>query len=314
MKDTDIKIDICIATYMRPELLRSLLHSLEKQIVDDRFGLRVVVVDNDSRKSALKVVDEFKKKTRFEVVYDIEQVQGISYARNRALRHVHAELFAFLDDDETVTENWLTALYNTLVRYDADAVFGPVVSIIPGNAPDWAKEHPSFKRSRKPTGVKLAFGATNNVLIRTAALGEPLQTFNPAYATTGGGDTDFFYRLHLAGKKLVWCNEAVVREYISPDRLTTRWVYRRALRGGQVFSRIFVRRYSLARKIFWTLTKPMQLIAGLLALPVIRVFSYPLYVRLCCRVYAAAGQITGLCGSLFQYNEYDSKKIIPKME
>jgi succinoglycan biosynthesis protein ExoM len=303
-----MKTDVCIATYKRPASLAELLRSLGAQ----RLGpddLRLVVVDNDAQQGATAVVSAFAENSPFETVYALEPRQGISWARNRALQAVQADTFAFLDDDETVGPDWAATLRGALERFQADAVFGPVRAVLPPGAPPWAASHPFFTRPGNPTGTVLTHGNSGNVLVRTRSLGLPPLSFDPAYALTGGEDADFFFRLHLSGKKLVWCGEAEAFEKIPPDRLQIGWMCRHGFRNGQIHTRSFIRRYPLHIKVRWFLVKPIHLLGGLLALPFLRLFSYPAYVRMLTRVFSAAGQLSALLGKTVHYQEYKASRI-----
>lgn len=311
MKSTGSRIDVCVATFRRPALLQVLLESLSGQRLEECISFRVVVVDNDPDESARATLEALRVRLPYLLVYETERRRGISYVRNRALECADADYIAFVDDDEFVEPEWLQRLHDAMQRFSADAVFGPVVAILPDAAPAWARSHPSFSRRSRPCGTSLQSGATNNVLIRRSALGEPPQRFDEAFALTGGEDSEFFHRLHLKGGRLVWCDSAVVYEHVSNERLTTRWVYRRALRGGQCFARVFVVRKTLLSKSMWFVTKVTQVATGVGLLPFVYAVSYPHYVKLRCRVYAAIGQLTGLAGRILQYREYESASYRP---
>lgn len=301
-----IFIDICLATFRRQHLLAEALQSLAR-LETDGFNIRVVVIDNDRDATARATVETFRQSVLFEVIYDVEPNQGIPLARNRALSHVWGEYFAFFDDDETVPAGWLTTLLNTMRRYDADVVFGPVERLLPPNAPHWAQVQPSFGRVHRATGTRLEHGATNNVLVRRAALGQPPQLFDPVYGLSGCDDTDFFYRLHLAGRRLVWCDDAVVTEHVPESRVTLKWLRLRGFRGGQSFARVFVRRYPLRKKAVWFVTKVLQLLGAIVIAPFARIVSHPAYVRLSVRIMAALGQLS-VVFSNYVYEEYHAKR------
>lgn len=299
-------VDVCVATYKRPELLAGLLDSLFRQDLDG-IRMRVIVVDNDKHESARPVVEGFQKSSPAELVYELEPLQSISLARNRALRHVRADYIAFVDDDEIVLREWLSALLETMEGHQADAVFGPVFKILPQDAPAWAKKSRAFKCYRRPTGQSLLSGGTCNALVRRIALGSPPQEFDPVFGLTGGEDSDFFFRLHLSGKKLVWCDEAVVHERIPIERLTLKWVCQRGFRGGQSFYRVFVTRYPLWKKILWLGRQGMQVICAALLLPASRLVSYRFFVAICVRLCASAGQWTVIFSNNY-FREYDSRR------
>lgn len=297
-------IDICIGTCQRPEMLKELLQSLENQVSIEYFKIRIIIVDNDTDKSAYPIVEAHQRLSSFQIDYDMEPEKGISFVRNRAIRKVSANYFAFIDDDETVAENWLATIYKAMIDHQADIVFGPVVSLFPDDAPTWAKNNPCFKKKTKGTGKLLKTGATNNVLIRTAALGTPSQEFDPSFALTGGSDTEYFYRLFLAGKKLIFCDEAIVYEKVPQNRITEKWILRRSLRKGQCYSRIFIRRYSKSRQLLWVLAMLFQILSCLVLMPITRTRSFDSYFLLKFKLYAKFGQLTGILGETFLYKEY----------
>ena len=58
--------------------------------------------------------------------------------------------------------------------------------------------------------------------------------FHPELGRSGGSDTDFFMCLaKRMGRKIVWCNEARVEEFIPESRITVRYLMRRKLRSNQ---------------------------------------------------------------------------------
>lgn len=293
-------IDVCIPTFKRPHILANLLDSLGVQNLDG-LTMRIVVIDNDQRQTARPVVDAFRRRCDFEVVYDVEPRQNIALARNRALRHVRADYFAFADDDETVSPLWLRSLLDCLLTHRADIVFGPVLSTLPDGAPAWAEMF--FNRPPRKTGDLLQTGATNNVMLRRAVIAEKEARFNPAFGLTGGEDTDFFHRAYLSGKRLVWCQDALIVEPVPASRLSLQWVRRRGFRGGQNFTRVFVDRYPSHKKVLWFVKKITQLAGGLMLAPIFRLVSYPRYVTLTVRIAAVSGQLS-YCFSGEDFEEY----------
>lgn len=293
-------IDVCIATFKRPELLGQLLRSLHAQ---DLEGLapRIIVIDNDQAQSARAVVEALRGELGLDIVYDTEPQQNISLARNRAMSHVQAEYFAFVDDDETVSPRWLRSLLACMHEHRADIVFSPVYSVLPAHAPAWAAA--CFKRPVRASGTVLQTGGAGSVLIKRARVIGGGARFDPAFGLTGGEDTDFFYRAHLAGCRLVWCQEATASEPVPDARLTVEWVQRRGFRGGQSYAVVFVSRFSWPRKVAWFAVRTGQLLARLALAPVLRLLSYPDYVALSVKLAVSAGELS-YCFSGKRFEEY----------
>jgi succinoglycan biosynthesis protein ExoM len=224
------QVDVCIATYRRPQQLSTLLGSLIEQDTRGQFTFRIVVIDNDAQGTAEAVVRRMSAPA-VDVVYDVEPQRSISLARNRGFRHATGEYIATIDDDEYADREWLSNLLDALTRYEADVAFGPTVPIFDADAPEYIKRCRAFASPNPPTGSTENFtDHTGNALVRHAVVTDP--PFDPFLGLTGGEDTAFFQRLRRQNRKLVWCREARVFTRVPPERATLLWVAKRAFRNG----------------------------------------------------------------------------------
>ncbi len=230
-------VSVCIATYRRPERLSALLADLVGQ---EYAPSEVIVVDNDADGSARTVVEQRRELgAPFPVHYGIQPLKNIALTRNRTIELATGQWLAFIDDDERAPAGWLAQLVAAAIRFGADGVLGPVVPVVPTDAPAWIRRGTFYDWSRMATGAvipanKLRFG---NVLLRGTFLRRTPSPFDPAYGLTGGEDGDLLGRLVQAGMRIIWCDEAVVHEPVEASRLTLRWLLLRGLRGGQDFAR-----------------------------------------------------------------------------
>jgi hypothetical protein len=69
------------------------------------------------------VVEEVRKGSGMQVSYDVEPVQNIALALNRAVRCVKGNFITFVYD-KYPDKDWLINLYYTLKKYDAGGVLG----------------------------------------------------------------------------------------------------------------------------------------------------------------------------------------------
>lgn len=232
-----MSISVCIATYRRPERLGALLDDL---VAQQCLPSQVVVVDNDARGTARAVVERRRAAgAPFAIDYDIQPEQNISLTRNRSVECARGDWLAFIDDDERAPVDWLRRLAAPARHGRADGVLGPVLPVLPADAPGWIRRGRFYDWARQPSGAlvppnRLRFG---NVLLRGALLRAMAQPFDPAYGRTGGEDGDLLGRLVQHGARIVWCDEAVVHEPVEASRLSLRWLLLRALRGGQDHAR-----------------------------------------------------------------------------
>lgn len=300
-----MKISVCIATYRRPQRLQALLEDLvRQQLLPDE----VIVVDNDAQASAAAVVERLRSaQPPFSVVYEIQPEKNISLTRNRSVALASGDWLAFVDDDERAPPAWLEQLLGSAAHSRADGVLGPVVPVVPPEAPGWIRRGRFYDWTRLPTGSlippnRLRFG---NLVLRASLLRGMEAPFDPAYGLTGGEDGDLLGRLAQQGAVLRWCDEAVVHEPVEASRLSLRWLLRRSLRGGQDFARhSLAGRYGAAAS-----SRPRLLLRALLqalAAAVLALLLLPLgrhrAAHWLTKASANLGKLSIFCG--WHYREY----------
>lgn len=266
--------------------------------------VRILVVDNDPDGTAWHAATYAAAELGLDLLYFSEPDRGISQARNRILENVRGDYLAFVDDDEVVSPGWIRNMLDTLVRFDADVVFGPVRRSLPVDAPRWARIHPCFNPPQITTGAKLALGGCGNVIIKSQFITDGRFKFDPEFSFTGGEDTDFFDRLARAGARMTWCADAVVMEHVPSERLTLKWVIRRAFRGGQCYARILKRRRTELSLVPRALRKLAQVLIVLPLSAVVAPISPTRAILVLTKCVGAIGELTTILSSRLSYEEY----------
>lgn len=218
--ESQVLISVCICTYKRPELLTRTLNGVISQVTDNKFLFEVVIVDNDIMRSAENVVIKYQQNNDLKIIYDCEPEQNIAMARNRAIQNASGNFIAFIDDDEFPVEKWLNNMRNCLKEYKADIVLGPVLPEFADGTPEWLIKSGLCNRPRNTTGSPVTGRdlRTGNILLRRNIFEEDHIWFNPSRGRTGGEDGEFLLRQIKRGRKLVWCDEAIVFEKVQEDR------------------------------------------------------------------------------------------------
>ena len=245
-------IAILICTRERSRRLEECLRSLSALRIPANIDATVIVVENDEQPTCQGLVLKLATSMpHWQIRYSHEPRLGIPIARNHALRialQIRADWIAFIDDDETVTAGWLEAMLSASRACDADVLQGPVDYIYPADAPAWLerKELPV-----RPLGTRLRTAYTNNVMMKARlACSEGLGlAFDERLRFTGGSDADYFCRAADRGAVIRWVGDAVVREVVTPERLTMAWQARRALRVAANASSLHSRRFGHLRAI-----------------------------------------------------------------
>ncbi|MEV7756310.1 glycosyltransferase [Microbacterium sp. NPDC089180] len=228
-------VAISIATFRRPQLLSQLLNVCAAQTAEVDARVRIVVVDNDPLASAREAVAFFPG-----VEYIHEPLPGIAAARNRGLDATTEDddAIIFIDDDEVPAPGWLREMLAYAVEHRADIVTGPVEPIITDSIPRWIVRGGFWRRQNGLSGSTPGSVATNNTLLRLAAWRANPTRFSEALSMKGGSDTEFFRSLRAASPlKVLWCAEAVVSEHVIPERANAKWLFRRAIRIGNINAR-----------------------------------------------------------------------------
>lgn len=255
-----IRVDVLVCTYRRPRLLKATLEGIENANVGGML-VRVIVVDNDDKKSACDLVASYSQNSRFDYTYLTQPEQNISITRNCALDAANADYVALIDDDEVPDPMWIRNLVETAETHRAILVFGPVISNYAENISQWIIDGQFFEyRARYLTATKISLMEmrTGNVLICGKLLRRSQARFDPRLGLSGGEDYDFFRRLVASGVDGIWCDEAPVHEWVPQNRATVEWLLKRAFRIGSVDG--FSRRRSLKiTRIFTALLKGLAL-------------------------------------------------------
>ena len=228
-------LSICIATYNRNKLLEKLLTSLVGQELPGNCTMEIIIVDNNPQAAAREVVNNFSSSSKIQFLYFVQKEKNISLTRNVAVKNATGDYVLFIDDDEYACDKWVMHLYNTLIKYDADGVFGIVKSYFDIGTPEWITSCYVFNRPIYPTGTEAKDMRTGNCMIKTSLLRTVEGPFEPAYGIIGGSDTKLFGLLRLKGAKFINSSEAETFEFVPSERANLKWVIRRSFRTANVY-------------------------------------------------------------------------------
>ena len=283
-------ISVCICTFKRPQFLSRLLENLREQDTGGLFSYSILVVDNDSARSAERVVSEFTTRSQVDVRYCVEPEQNIARARNTAINNTRGDFIAFIDDDEFPNRPWLLTLFKALREYAVDGVLGPVTPHYDQEPPRWVIQGKFHERKRYPTGLTIDWknGRTGNVLFKKEVFAGSTKPFNPEFRT--GEDQDFFRRMIGQGRTFVWCDEAVVSESVPPIRWKRTFLLKRALlRGSSSLLHPTSKLLSVGKSL-------MAVVVYLLALPVALLVRHSLFMTLLVKLFDHLGRILAFVG------------------
>lgn len=118
-----LRLTVLIPTYNRPDRLRSLLDSLQRQTLDVA-DFEVIVVDDGSTADYTEVVE---RSWSFRLRYLRQENAGEAVARNYGVSAANSGFIVFLDDDMTLVPEYLEQLYAEHQAYPKAILLGNMI-------------------------------------------------------------------------------------------------------------------------------------------------------------------------------------------
>lgn len=161
-------ISILIPVYNTGRYLPSCLDSIVGQTYQD---LQVIIVDDGSKDSSLRVAREYAERFPFIEVYHQDNV-GVAATRNVLLSHAKGEYVLFVDSDDWIEHDMIAFLQGKADEYQADIVTcGMVVNDNPVNGKSSVIELWEQDKAIKEFLRHVSFnGSLCNKLIKTSLL------------------------------------------------------------------------------------------------------------------------------------------------
>lgn len=234
-------VDIAICTWNRAGLLKRTLDSFGKLSVPSDVRLSVVVVDNRSTDQTQAVIEAFVESDfgrANRVVSVIENQQGHTFARNRAIEACEGDLVIWTDDDVLVHSDWIARYVDTARHQPSVSFFGGLIEpAFLSSRPKWIADNwdalsgcfaardlgdrrVEFSNERLPYGANFAVRGD----VQRANLFDP-ELGRRADLVLGEDELDLMRRLLAAGLRGQWVPGAAVEHLIPQERATTKYVY-----------------------------------------------------------------------------------------
>lgn len=146
-------ISVIIPIYNSENYLNRMFNCLNNQSFTD---YEVLLINDGSTDDSLQICNEFARQKENVFVYT-QNNSGVSSARNYGLSKAKGDYITFLDSDDMIPDNYLMALYRSLIDFDADISVCDVV-IIKGSS--------EIRRFTDSPSILTSIQALNRVLSR----------------------------------------------------------------------------------------------------------------------------------------------------
>ncbi len=226
-----MELSIVIATYNNAVSLERTLKSVACQDADKSIW-ECIVVNNNSTDNTQKCVTTFAKEHNdINIRLVDESQQGLSYARNRGITESKGQYIAFIDDDETINEGFVSAYIDLFRNHGAFVGSGALKVCYETARPKWMSHYTekmianpldlgseviTITRTITPTGGNMAFNREvfnlyGNFDTNLGRKGSELY---------GGEENDLFDRIRDLGERIFYTPHAIAYHHISDKKLT----------------------------------------------------------------------------------------------
>lgn len=239
-----MELSLIVATYNRAEsLLRTLRSVAQQDTPTERW--ECVVVNNASTDNTEECVNEFiAQNPQLNIRIVNESQQGLSYARNRGIVESKGRFVAFIDDDETINPQFISAYLTLFEQHSSFVAAGRVKAVYDQGRPSWMSKYPekmianpfdlgnrviTITSKMTPAGGNMAFNREvfniyGNFDTRLGRCGSEL---------LGAEENDLFARIRALGERVYYTPDAVVYHHIDNSRLTPDYFDRLAIGVGR---------------------------------------------------------------------------------
>ncbi len=234
------RITISICTYDRYDVLPKAIESASRQSIDAAL-YRIVIVDNSPDHARARAISK-RFSSISNLTYIVEEISGLSNARNVSATQCGTEFIAFMDDDAIASRTWLEEI---LKAFDS---FGPNAAIVGGRVdPIWGAPRPSWVHDAmlgslsvvnwggdtRVADTKEWFAGTN-ITFRTQKIlshggfAINLGRIGSGHSLMSNEEVHLIEKIRAAGHKLIYAPDAYVSHLVEPKRLTRTWFRKRA--------------------------------------------------------------------------------------
>lgn len=238
------KVTIAICTYNRAGYLKDTLDDLAEQNAKPE-SFEILVVNNNSKDGTENVCEIFTK-THSEFIFRCvkEKKQGLSYARNRAVKEANTDAILYIDDDVKLPRQFVyTALEYIENRPSTMCAGGRIYVSFDDGDPDWIPNElmPMFGLHDLGDFDKVYpssnFPRGGNMMIRKSVF-DAFGYFNPHLGRkgkelTGSEEKEFFDQLRKNGVELHYWSHLELTHRIGSQRLEKTYIKEQSVGIGR---------------------------------------------------------------------------------
>ena len=255
-----MELSIIISTYNNAASLLRTLDSVAKQDYDKNEWECVVVNNNSTDDTAARVATFIEEHSDLNIRLVEESQQGLSFARNRGIAESKGQFVAFIDDDETINEGFVSAYIDIFHNHGAFVAAGKLKVCYDSKRPKWMSHYTekmianpfdlgnsviTITRTITPTGGNMAFDRE----VFNLYGGFDTDLGRKGGELFGGEENDIFARIRDLGERVFYTPNAIAYHHIADRKLTAEY-FDKLSYGVGISKRLRAEKYGAEKALF----------------------------------------------------------------
>ncbi|GAB1256857.1 hypothetical protein NBRC116494_13590 [Aurantivibrio plasticivorans] len=239
-KSPRVNLSVILPVYNGMPVVKNTIDNLLSQRTSDVFSYELIVVDDGSTDNLLNYLEE-RKSFRIKIV-ELDRNSGRALACNAGIRAANGEVVGFIDADcAFVNDDALLKHYES-VRNNKEGSYGGLRAESRNKFWKTYQEN-VFSKWKEELG-KGSIEAISSTNLFVPVEWFKLEVFSPLYKGYGFEDRDLLIRMKSHGKKISFCDGALVIHY-SPTYIAelVQKMYEMGCFSGEVFSQLHYSEY-----------------------------------------------------------------------
>ena len=255
-------ISVIICCYNSASKLPGALKHLAAQVTDDTLNWEVILVNNNSTDDTVEIAKQLWRSLGSKKNLSIisECTPGLSNARNAGVKAALFDIIVFCDDDNLLADNYLQRAYELVCNTAPSGyvIWGgrPIEYFDVDTAiPDWfEKEKENYVVGEQGivsgdiSNRGYVWGAGMVILkaLYLKIINQQLPTLlndRTGVVLSSGGDSEISLRMLIAGYKLYYDENLILKHYISKEKLTKE--YNNELISGFRSANLLLNKYKI---------------------------------------------------------------------
>lgn len=240
-------LSIVVVSCNRADSLALTIRSVKAMTPRPSLDAELVVVDNNCRDHTRRVVEEAARDSPIPIRSVFEPRQGSNFARNAGIAQSTGEILAFIDDDNTLSPDWLAGVEQASADCgQTKLIAGRILPVFPGHMPGFMPEWipdtwrpmyglqdygPVAVKIRPPIlPVEMNLIVARDVFRKCGVFGTAVQRSNRGLVSNDG--LDFFNRVHASGEECMYHPALLAYHHIPAARAEPNYLLSRAYWQG----------------------------------------------------------------------------------